>query len=297
MRRGNRARPIMSLKKLPLLQNFELPDGLERGVNGDRLRDWMPDLELTNLDAQATAIIDIFDEIGGDVFFGGFNSAMLARALQGVKDVTVNINSPGGSYIEGVAMFNMLVQHPGKITVNVLGQASSAAAIVAMAADQLNMAPASVLFIHNVHADVYGDKNGMREVADVLDKLDGALTGIYAARSGQRPAKIADMLDKETTLTAKEAVDLGLADKVLEDHAVKASPKLKNAAETVRADRMLEHAFRNTFPGMSRTTFLAVKNAFRDGTPGAAISPTRDAGAGEVAEQIRALAASINPST
>ncbi len=287
----------MSTKKLPLLKNFELPDGLDRGVNGERLRDWTPGLELVNLAADGRAVIDLFDEIGGDMFFGGFTAAMMARALQGAKDVLVNINSPGGSYIEGVAMYNMLVQHDGKVVVNVLGQASSAAAIVAMAADELNMAPASVLFIHNVHADVYGDRNELTEVADMLAKLDGALNGIYAARSGQKPSKISDMLDAETTLTAKEAVDLGLADNVLGADAVKPSAKLKNEAETVRADRLLEHAFRNTFPGMSRTTFLQVKNAFRDGMPGAPISATRDAGAGDLAEQIRTLAASINPST
>lgn len=287
----------MSTKKLPLLKNFELPDGLDRGVNGERLKDWMPGLELTNFASDGKTVIEIFDEIGGDIFFGGVTASMLARSLQGAKDVVVNINSPGGSYIEGVAMFNMLVQHEGHVVVNVLGQASSAAAIIAMAGDELNMAPASVLFIHNVHADVYGDRNELRDVADMLDKLDGALTGIFAARSGQKPAAIAEMLDAETTLTAAEAVKLGLADNVLGADAVKASPKLKNEAETVRADRLLEHAFRNTFPGMSRTTFLQVKNAFRDGTPGAPITATRDAGAGEMAEQIRALAASINPSS
>lgn len=287
----------MSIKKLPLLKNFELPDGLDRGVNGDRIKDWMPGLEMVNLAAEGRTVIDIFDEIGGDIFFGGVTAAMLARSLQGAKDVLVNINSPGGSYIEGVAMFNMLVQHEGKVTVNVLGQAASAAAIVAMAGDELNMAPASVLFIHNVHADVYADRNGLRAVADMLDKLDGALTGIFAARSGQKPAAIAEMLDAETTLTAAEAVKLGLADNVLGADAVKPSAKLKNEAETVRADRLLEHAFRNTFPGMSRTAFLQVKNAFRDGTPGAPISTMRDAGAGDLADQIRTLAASINPSS
>lgn len=287
----------MSTKKLPLLKNFELPDGLDRGVNGERLRDWMPDLELVNLAAEGKVVIDLFDEIGGDMFFGGFTASMMARALQGAKDVIVNINSPGGSYIEGVAMYNMLVQHEGNVVVNVLGQASSAAAIIAMAGDELNMAPASVLFIHNVHADVYGDRNELREVADMLDKLDGALNGIYAARSGQKPSKISDMLDAETTLTAKEAVDLGLADKILGADNVKANPKIKNEAETVRADRLLEHAFRNTFPGMSRTTFLQVKNAFRDGTPGAAISATRDAGVGDLVDEIRNLTKSINPSS
>lgn len=288
----------MSTKKLPVLKNFELPDGLERGIVTERLKEWMPDLELVNFQTEGRTVIDIFDEIGGDIFFGGVTARDVAAQLRGAKDVIVNINSPGGNYIEGVAMYNMLVQHQGEVTVNVLGQASSAAAIVAMAGDNLLMAPSAVLFIHNVHADVYGDRNELREVADMLDKLDGALGGIYAARSGQKPQKIADMLDAETTLTAKEAVELGLADKVLGADDVKANPKLKNDAEGVRADRLMEHAFRNTFPGMPRTAFLQVKNAFRDGKPGAAITAMRDAGAGDVAAEIRALAASIiNPSS
>ena len=289
----------MSKKQLPVLKNFELPEGLDRGVSGERLRDWMPDLELVNLaQPDGTVVIDIFDEIGGDDFFGiGFTSRMLASMLRGAKDVVININSPGGSYMEGVTMYNMLVQHDGKVVVNVLGQASSAAAIVAMSADELNMAASSVLFIHNVHADVYGDRNDLREVADELDKLDGALGGIYAARSGQKAAKIAEMLDAETTLTADEAIKLGLADALLGGDNVRKNPKLKNSAETVRADRLMEHAFRNTYPDLPRTAFLEAKNAFRDGKPGAAITTTRNAGAGDMAEEIRALAASINPVT
>lgn len=284
----------MSIKKLPILRNFEIPEELDRGMRGDRLKDWAPDLTLENAQGEGATVIEIYDEIGGDMLFGGVTSQAVAYQLRGAKDVVVNINSPGGSYMEGVAIFNMLVQHPGKVTTNILGQASSAASIVAMAADVLNIAPAAVLFIHNVHADVYGDRNELQEVVDMLAKLDGALGGIYAARSGQKPAKISDMLDAETTMTAQEAVDMGFADAILAGGAVKANPRLKNEAETLRADRMLEHAFRNTYPGMPRTAFLQVKNAFRDGKPGAAITATRDAGLGEVASDLRKMLETLN---
>lgn len=290
MRRGKPGPRPMSIKKLPLLRNFELPQEIDRGITGERLKAWSPDLELVNVDANGKTVIDIFDEIGGDDFFGiGFTSRQMAGALRGAGDVVVNINSPGGSYMEGVAMFNMLVQHPGKVTVNVIGQASSAASIIAMAGDDLNMAPAAVLFIHNVHADAYGDRHDFAEIVDMLAKLDGALGGIYAARSGQTAKKIADMLDAETTLTAEEAVTLGLADKVLDAGAVKASARLKNSAETVRADALVNHALRVAYPGMSRSALLEAKNAIREGKPSAAISTTRNAGLGEVAADIRRL--------
>lgn len=282
----------MTIKKLPTFINFELPERFDVVMDGERIKDWNPALDFVNAVEGAT-VIEIFDAIGADPFFGGIGSRQVAAQLRGADAVVVNINSPGGSYMEGVAIFNMLVQHPGKITVNVLGQAASAASIVAMAGDEVNMAPASLLFVHNVHADVYGDRNDLSDIADLLAKLDASLGAIYAAASGQTPRKIADMLDEETTMTADEAVKLGFASKILAAAAVTQNTRLKNEAQTIRADRMVEFALRNQFPGLSRGTFLEVKNAFRDGKPGAAITPMRDAGFGEAADALRRMIASL----
>lgn len=279
----------MSIRKLPLLTNFELPKNLDAFTDVERLKDWKPELAMENLAADGSTVIEIFDVIGEDPFFGGVSARLVQAQLRNAKDVVVNINSPGGLYTEGVAIFNLLVQHPGKVTVNVLGQAASAAAIVAMSGDDVAMAPASTLFVHNVHADAYGDRNDFAEIVELLAKLDAALGGIYVARTGQTARKIAELLDAETTLTETDAVKLGFADRILEGGAVKPSAKLKNEAQQVRADRMIEYALRNQFPGLSRSAFLDVKNAFRDGKPGALISATRDAGMGEVADDLRRL--------
>lgn len=283
----------MTVKKLPLFTNFELPERFDVVMDGERLKDWKPELDLANAAADGSTVIEIFDAIGADPFFGGVGSRQVAAQLRGAEAVTVNINSPGGSYMEGVAIFNMLVQHNGKVTVNVLGQASSAASIVAMAGDDVNMAPASVIFVHNVHADVYGDRNDLADVVDLLTKLDASLGAIFVAATGQSARKIAELLDEQTTLTAEEAVKLGFADKVLAAGAVTSNTRFKNEAQTIRADRMIEFALRNQFPGLSRGTFLEVKNAFREGKPGAVITPTRDAGFGEVADDIRRMIANL----
>lgn len=279
----------MSIKKLPQLTNFDLPERFDVIMDGERLKDWKPELDMVNLAPDGATVIEIFDAIGADPFFGGVSARYVAAQLRSAKDVVVNINSPGGSYMEGVTMFNLLAQHRGKVTVNILGQAASAASIVAMAGDEKNMAPASVLFIHNVHADVYGDRHDFAEISDLLTKLDTSLGSIYVEASGQTSRKVADMLDAETTLTAEDAVKLGFADKILAAADVTTNSRLKNEAQTIRADRMIEFALRNQFPGLTRSTFHEVKNAFRDGKPGAVITATRDAGLGELTAELRQM--------
>jgi len=282
----------MSLRKLPLIQNFELPDGFEPGIRPGNLEKWKPELEMTNA-ADAGTVIEIYDMIGGDMFFGGVTSRQIASQLRGADAVTVNINSPGGSFLEGNAIYNMLMQHPGKVTAKVVGGAASAASIVLMAADEIQIASSGFIMIHNGQAGVEGDRHDMIEVATLLEKVDEALCGIYSARTGMGKREVAKCLDAETTFSAKEAIDKGFADKILEPGAVATNAKIKNEAQSVRVDRMMEAALQRTFPGLSRTDRLDLKNAYREGKPGAVIAPTRDAGMGDIAADLRRMLETI----
>jgi ATP-dependent Clp protease protease subunit len=283
----------MTIRKLPTIQNFELPEGFEPGIRPNDLQAWRPELDLTNLaDAEGT-VIEIYDLIGGDAFFGGVTSRMVANQLRGAKDVTVNINSPGGSFVEGNAIYNLLVQHPGKVRVNVIGWAASAASIVAMAGDERRISPSGFIMIHNAQADVGGDRHELRDVANLLDKVDEALAGIYSAATGMGKRKIADFLDAETTFSAKDAVENGFADKILDPASVQTNSQVKNEAQTVRVDRMVELALQRAFPTLSRSDRLGLKNAYREGKPGAVLHPTRDAGLGETADTLRQMIATL----
>lgn len=283
----------MSLRKLPRIENFELPSNFETGIPSAALAKWCPDLDVANLAGSEETVIEIFDVIGGDEFFGGINARYVNAVLRGAKDVVVNINSPGGSFMEGNAIYNLLLAHQGKVTVNVIGWAASAASIVAMAGDVINIAPSGFMMIHNGQVSADGDRHDLANIITLLEKIDDALAGIYVARTGQGKRKIVDMLDTETSMDAKSAVELGFADTILDPAKVTTNAKVKNQAEGVRADRVMEVALARQFPNLSRSDRLDLKNAIREGKPGAVITPTRDAGFGDVAADIRKLAASI----
>lgn len=177
--------------------------------------------------------ISIFDFIGSDPWTGGgFNAKRLGGALRAIgnKDVTVAINSPGGDMFEGLAMYNMLADHPGKVTVKVMGVAASAASIIAMAGDEIQMGLGSFLMIHNAWGAVIGNQNDMREAADTFAQFDSAMADIYEHRSGQDKKTIAKMMDAETFMTAKDAVEKGFATSTFE--APEKSGDTKASAET-----------------------------------------------------------------
>jgi ATP-dependent protease ClpP protease subunit len=218
--------------------------------------------------------ISIFDSIGYDPWTGGgFNAKRLAGALRAIgnKDVTVAINSPGGDMFEGLAMYNMLADHPGAVTVKVMGVAASAASIIAMAGDEIQMGLGSFLMIHNAWGAVIGNQNDMREAADTFAQFDSAMADIYEHRSGMDKKTIAKMMDAETFMTAKDAVDMGFATSTFEAEKTEADPKV---SADIRAKREFRAICAKAGKSRSETNQLWT-NFF--GTSGAANQGTHDA--------------------
>lgn len=154
----------------------------------------------------------LYDEIG----FWGVTAKDFVLALAGVGDgeIIVRINSPGGDVFDGLAIYNALKARSSAVHVVVDGIAASAASFIAMAGTDITMAEQSMLMIHNAWGIVIGDRNDMLETAGIMEKVDGQLAAIYAARSGKPVAEIAAMLDAETWFTSTEAKDAGLCDAV-----------------------------------------------------------------------------------
>jgi ATP-dependent Clp protease, protease subunit len=135
-------------------------------------------------------------------------------ALGDVKEFDIYINSGGGDVFAGFAIYNMLKRHEARKTVFVDGLAASIASVIAMAGDKIVMPENAMLMIHNAWALVMGNKAKLRKLADDMEKIDGSIAGIYAARTGKTEADIVALMDAETWFTAAEAVDAGLADKI-----------------------------------------------------------------------------------
>lgn len=203
----------MSLRKLPDIKAFERPQGYSWDVPSDLLARWADDFHAAEADEPNT--ISIYEEIGEDWWTGGgFTAKRMAAALRsiGSNDVTVNINSPGGDVFEGFTIYNLLVEHPAKVTVNIMGIAASAASIIAMAGDEIRMNLGTFMMVHNAWGMVVGNRHDLAEVAGTLAKIDGAIVDIYEARTGTKRNDIEELMNAETYLSAKEAVEKGFAD-------------------------------------------------------------------------------------
>lgn len=163
---------------------------------------------------ERTAELFIYGAIGDDFFQEGVTARTLAdqlRALGQIDAITVRLNSPGGLAFDGLAIYNLLAQHDAHITIKVDGMAASAASVVAMAGDTIEMAENAMMMIHNASGFAFGDHRVMLEEAAILEKLDGQIARTYAARAGRKDEAFRRMMNDETWFTAQEAVDNKLA--------------------------------------------------------------------------------------
>lgn len=131
------------------------------------------------------------------------------------KDITVWIDSYGGSVFAAAGIYNALKEHNGKITVKIDSKAMSAASVIAMAGDEVLMSPMAVMMIHNPLTAAYGNMHDLRKVADILDTIKESIVNAYALKTGRSRNKISQMMDDETWMSANVAVKEGFADGIL----------------------------------------------------------------------------------
>ncbi|WP_312181320.1 head maturation protease, ClpP-related [Pantoea sp. CTOTU46764] len=176
--------------------------------------------------------ITIFDVIGEDWWGDGVSANRIAGALRSLdgEDVTVHINSPGGDMFEGLAIYNLLREYHGKVTVKVLGLAASAASIIAMAGDEVQIGRGAFLMIHNAWIVAAGNRNDFREYANYLEPFDKAMADIYAARSGMPVEEIQSLMDKESFIGGGDSVAKGLADALLSSDEITSDDESPAAA-------------------------------------------------------------------
>lgn len=134
------------------------------------------------------------------------------------KDITVWIDSYGGSVFAAAGIYNALKEHSkngGKITVKIDGKAMSAASVIAMAGDEILMSPVAIMMIHNPLSVAQGYASDMRKMADVLDEVKESIINAYQIKTKKSKNKISSMMDDESYMSAKTAVKEGFADGIL----------------------------------------------------------------------------------
>lgn len=284
----------MGNKNLPAA-NVPARIAVQSDISGAALQRWNPDV-MAAAPADGAAEISILDPIGADPWGDGLqvSAKRIGAALRAIggADVVVNINSPGGDFFEGLAIYNLLREYGGRVTVRVLGVAASAASIIAMAGDKVLIGRGAFLMIHNTWVGAAGDRHALRDVADWLEPFDAAAAGIYAARCDLDQAKIAAMLDRETWLSGQAAVDQGFADGLLPaDELAQAPARAAGELSPLAAQKKIDALMAGKASKAERRALVAVlKNG---GTSGAAPAGMSSAALAASAEAALAILKSL----
>lgn len=276
-----------------------LPVPARRDINaftpGGVLDRWSEDAAGIRALERGDNVITMFDIIGEDWWSGGGITAKgVASQLRAIGDrpVEVQINSPGGDMFEGIAIYNVLREHPQAITVKVMGMAASAASVIAMAGDTVEIGAASFIMIHNCWVLAMGNRHDMAETADYLAPFDAAMADVYAARTGQKVADVAKWMDAETYMSGSQAIERGFADALLSADKMTTDTAAKATDQKVNDLRAME--LQLVSAGLTRTQARDRINKIK-GTPGAVHDETPTPGAGDpdLCGDIAALIASL----
>ena len=145
------------------------------------------------------------------------------------KDIHLYINSPGGSVTAGMAIYDTMQFIKPDVSTMVLGQAASMGSFLAMAGAKGKrfLLPESRTMIHRVSSGTPGTRGSVhvqelefedaRRHMEEAKRLNDRLTEIYAERNtaGKSYEELYEIMKHDTFLSAEQAVEFGLADKVL----------------------------------------------------------------------------------
>lgn len=160
-----------------------------------------------------------------DSYFGDNEGAVGAldfkETLNNVTtpNLTVRINSMGGSVSEALAIYNQLLDFDGEVTTMIDGFACSAASIIFMAGSKRIAPESSLLMIHNAWSNVSGDSRAMLKAAEDLEKITQPSVNIYVSKTSLNEEQIKEKMNNETWITSQEAYDWGFATAIEKNEA------------------------------------------------------------------------------
>lgn len=161
-----------------------------------------------------TATLYIYDIISAD---WGVSALAVVDALTQIGDaqtLNVHINSPGGDVFEGRAIMAALSRFKGKTVAHIDSLCASAATSIALACNEVVMSDGAFFMIHNASGMAWGDKTALRDTADLLEKIEGAIVTDYTNKTGKDAAEVVALMEAETWFDAKEALSNGFIDRI-----------------------------------------------------------------------------------
>ena len=130
-------------------------------------------------------------------------------------DITLWVNSPGGNVFAAAEIYTMLRDYPGNVTVRIASIAASAASVVAMAGNLVQISPTGMLMVHDPSTIAMGNARDMEKAITTLNEVKESIINAYAFKTGLSRNRISKLMSDETWLNGKKAVELGFADEIL----------------------------------------------------------------------------------
>lgn len=164
---------------------------------------------------------DIVDNDTGEFFdYFGMSSVYPKKVQQAIEndedeEIILDVASNGGDVFSASEIYTMLKSSGKNIVVNIQGLAASAASVIAMAGNTVNISPTAQLMIHKASVIGAGNADDFEHEAKVLNGIDESIASAYELKTGMKQEDLLQMMASETWLNAKEAVDKGFADNIM----------------------------------------------------------------------------------
>lgn len=164
---------------------------------------------------------DIVDNDTGEFFdYFGMSSVYPKKVQQAIEndedeEIILDVASNGGDVFSASEIYTMLKSSGKNIVVNIQGLAASAASVIAMAGNTVNISPTAQLMIHKASVVGVGNADDFEHEAKVLNGIDESIASAYELKTGMKQEDLLQMMASETWLNAKEAVDKGFADNIM----------------------------------------------------------------------------------
>lgn len=160
------------------------------------------------------ATLYIYDIISAEWGVSALDVIAAIAQAGDAKTLNVHINSPGGDVFEGRAIMAALSRFAGNTVAHIDSLCASAATSIALACNEVVMSEGAFFMIHNASGMAWGDKTALRDTADLLEKIEGAIVTDYTTKTGKDAAEVVAWMDAETWFDAKEALANGFIDRI-----------------------------------------------------------------------------------
>nr|DAK43241.1 MAG TPA: Putative ATP dependent Clp protease [Caudoviricetes sp.] len=179
---------------------------------------------LVKNEEEKTAELILYGSIGSDEYWDDISDKVFKQDIENLGDVeniTLHINSPGGSVFSAVAIANTLKNHKAKVTANIDGLAASAATIITSACDTVRMPKNALFMIHNPITFAYGNNQEMQKTVEMLDKVKNSIIETYLNKTKTDKETLSELMDNETWMDAEMAKDYGFVDEIVDEEVGK----------------------------------------------------------------------------